>query len=104
MSIDITIKQKGFFKKTLPLSVILGSDLKYGAFVNDALIKDTIGEDEIVIYHPEHIGRGFNIIWNENEKKASASSFASAIHTKRTCGFLSNRQKDLSALASRPHR
>lgn len=69
MSIDITIKQKGFFKKTLPLSVILGNDLKYGAFVNDALIKDTIGENEIVIYHPEHIGRGFSIIWNENEKK-----------------------------------
>lgn len=31
MSIDVSIKQKGFFKKTLPLKVILNNHLKYGS-------------------------------------------------------------------------
>ena len=32
MSIDITIRQKGFFKKDLPLEIILGNNLSYGAY------------------------------------------------------------------------
>lgn len=46
MSVEITIKQKGFFKKSLPLEVILGNNLKYGAY--DGL---RLARDETVNYY-----------------------------------------------------
>lgn len=69
MSFWITIKQKGFSKKTLPLEVILGEKLKYGAFSGDCLEKDVLGEGEFIAYNPEHIGRGFSVTWTPDEKK-----------------------------------
>jgi len=69
MSIDVSIKQKGFSKKPLPLDVILGDKLTYGEFTNDRLIKGALGEFEFIAYDPKHIGRGFSVIWTENEKK-----------------------------------
>ncbi len=69
MSFNITIKQKGFFKKTLPIEVILGEKLKYGAFSGDCLQKDVLGEGEFIAYNPEHIGRGFSVTWTPQEKK-----------------------------------
>lgn len=69
MSFWITIKQKGFSKKMLPLEVILGEKLKYGAFSGDCLQKDVLGESEFIAYDPEHIGRGFSVAWTPKEKK-----------------------------------
>ena len=69
MSFWITIKQKGFSKKTLPLEVILGEKLKYGAFSGDCLQKGVLGESEFIAYDPEHIGRGFSVTWTPKEKK-----------------------------------
>jgi len=68
MSIDVTIRQKGIFKKVLPLEVILGERLSYGCFMNDSLTKKLIGSSEFVAYNPEHIGRGFSVIWSEKER------------------------------------
>ncbi len=69
MSIDITILQKGFSKKTLPLEVILGDQLQYGAFDGLRLDPGELGDGELIVYHPEHIARGICITWNANEKK-----------------------------------
>jgi len=69
MSFWITIKQKGFSKKPLPLEVILSEKLKYGAFSGDCLEKDVLGEGEFIAYNPEHIGRGFSVTWAPGEKK-----------------------------------
>ena len=69
MSIDVTITQKSLIKKTLPLNIILGDELKYGAFDGMRLDPDVIGEGGFIAYNPKHIGRGFSIKWNEQEKE-----------------------------------
>lgn len=70
MSIDITIRQKLFGRRSMPLDVILGDQLHYGNFENDQLTVGELGEGEFVAYDPEHIGRGFSVIWNPNETRA----------------------------------
>ena len=72
MSIDIVIRQKGLFKKTLPLSVILGDGLSCGVY--EAGYRLDPGEwksedGEIVVYDPHHKGRGFSVIWTPTQKK-----------------------------------
>jgi hypothetical protein len=69
MSIEVTIKQKLFGKQTMPLEVILGEELHYGKFENDQLHDGELGEEDFIAYHPNHIGRGFSVIWNPGEKK-----------------------------------
>lgn len=69
MSVEITIKQKGFFKKPLPLEVILGNNLKYGAYDGLRLAHDEMGNGEFVAYNPQHIARGFSVQWQEDEKQ-----------------------------------
>ncbi len=69
MSLDITIKQKFPYLKTVPFELIVGDELQYGSFENMSLKLGIIGEGEIVLFHPKHIGRGFSVVWNENEKK-----------------------------------
>ena len=69
MSLDITIKQKFPHFKTLPLELIIGTELEYGNYELMSLRIGALGEQEIVLFHPKHIGRGFSIIWNEKEKK-----------------------------------
>lgn len=70
MSIDITIKQTSLFKKTLPLEVITGNVLAYGEFEFDHLNQNTIGANEIVVYDPSRIARGFSVTWTPAEKKS----------------------------------
>ena len=72
MSIDIVIRQKGLFKKTLLLSVILGDNLACGVY--EAGYRLDPGEwksedGEIVVYDPHHKGRGFSVIWTPTQKK-----------------------------------
>ena len=72
MSIDIVIRQKGLFKKTLPLSVILGDSLACGVY--EAGFRLNPGEwrsedGEILVYDPHHKGRGFSVIWTPTQKK-----------------------------------
>ncbi len=69
MSIDVILKAKLFGKKTMPLAVILGEKLRYGAFCNGALIEGEMGENEFVAFDPESIGRGFSVVWNPQELK-----------------------------------
>lgn len=71
MSIDIVIRQKGLFKKALPLSVILGDNLACGVY--EAGYRLDPGEwksedGEIVVYDPHHKGRGFSVIWTPTQK------------------------------------
>lgn len=69
MSIDVVITQKGLFKKTLPLQIILGSELSYGSYdFGFRLNVEQRDEFELIAYLPNHIGRGFSIIWNPKEK------------------------------------
>ena len=69
MSIDVVIKQKGLFRKDMPLEIILGKDLHYGSFSDGLRLEpDKLGETEFTAYHPQHIGRGFSVIWNPREK------------------------------------
>lgn len=68
MSIDIRITQKGLLKKTLPLHVITGSDLCYGTSDGMKLKENDLSSDEIILYHSNHISRGFSIEWTPEKK------------------------------------
>lgn len=69
MSIDVVITQKGLFKKTLPLQVILGSELSYGSYdFGFRLNIEQRDEFEFIAFLPDQIGRGFSVIWNPKEK------------------------------------
>lgn len=68
MSIEVSFRQKGMFKKSLPLDVIIGKNLKYGNYDGWRIEPDVLGETEFVAYHPAHIGRGFSVIWKQGEK------------------------------------
>ena len=68
MSIDIRITQKGLLKKTLPLHVITGPDLHYGISDGMKLKENDLSSDEIILYHPDHISRGFSIEWTSTKK------------------------------------
>ncbi len=70
MSLEVVIKQKLFGRKPMPLEVILGEDLYYGNYENDHLSVGEMGEEEILVYNPNRIGRGFSIVWTPEEKKA----------------------------------
>ena len=70
MSIEITIKQKLFGNKTMPLEIILGNELNYGFWENDQLTEGKLGETEFIAYDPNAIARGLSVIWNPDEKKA----------------------------------
>lgn len=68
MSVDITIVQKGLFKKKMALQDILMNEFAYGRYDdNYVLIPDERNETEMILYHPDHIARGISVIWNENE-------------------------------------
>ena len=72
MSIDIIIRQKGIFKKPLPLSVILGDRLACGVYEAGFRLdpgKWQSGDGEILVYDPHHKGRGFSVIWTPTQKK-----------------------------------
>ena len=69
MSVDLTITQKGLFKKTLPLSVILGDRLHYGSYDDSWRLKNgELAEREFIAYLPDAIARGFSVTWNNLEK------------------------------------
>ena len=70
MSLEVVIKQKLFGRKPMPLEVILGEDLYYGNYENDQLSVGEMGEEEILVYNPNRIGRGFSVAWMPEEKKA----------------------------------
>ncbi len=69
MGIDITIRQKAAKKKALPLEVILGENLVYGAFDGLRTNPGEMGAREFVAWNPDHIGRGFSVEWQEGEKR-----------------------------------
>ena len=69
MGIDITIRQTAAKKKVLPLEVIVGEELVYGAFDGLRTIPGETGERDIIVWHPDHIGRGFSVEWKEGEKR-----------------------------------
>lgn len=85
MSIDVIIRQKGLFKKTLPLSVILGDGLSCGVY--EAGYRLDPGEwksedGEIAVFAPQHKGRGFTVTWTPTQKKGVALR---ALHP--TCAY-----------------
>lgn len=67
MSIDVTITQKGLFKKKLPLQVILGDTLQFGCYEDrDTLVPQKLTDKGFVAYDPGGIARGISVYWNPN--------------------------------------
>lgn len=68
MAIDITLRQVGLERKTMPLKVILGADLLYGAYDEGWRLHCGEKEDEgFLAYMPMQIARGITVDWNEEE-------------------------------------
>ena len=66
MSIDVVIRQKGFFKKILPLSVILGDHLVGGTYDQHFRLEEghVSPGGEMAVYDPAHKARGFTVTWS----------------------------------------
>lgn len=70
MSIDIVIRQKGFFKKPLPLSVILGDSLACGVYEAGGRLNPGAWQGgEIAVFDPQRKGRGFTVAWTPTQTK-----------------------------------
>ena len=70
MAIDVTIKAGLFHWVPLPFEVIIGDVLHYGNTENYVQTMDgEVGEKEFIAYLPDHIGRGFQVIWHEGESR-----------------------------------
>jgi len=70
MSLDITITQKGLFKKTLPLEVILGNRLSYGSYDYAWRLEEGKTEENMfTAFLPDALARGFSVTWNCEEKQ-----------------------------------
>ncbi|MDR0849709.1 MAG: DUF4299 domain-containing protein [Propionibacteriaceae bacterium] len=70
MSIDITITHtdKGFFRKALPFDVLCAQGLSFGSFDGLRLDVGEVGAEDFILFHPDHIGRGFSVTWRKGEK------------------------------------
>ncbi|MFQ9345639.1 MAG: hypothetical protein ACLR2O_08965 [Coprococcus sp.] len=55
-------------KKTLPLEVITGGTLVYGSGDGTKFEEGNLEGEEILLYHPQHVSRGFSITWTPEEK------------------------------------
>lgn len=67
MASQITIRSTAGVRRTLPFEVLSEYDLGYG--IHDAygrLQEDEIKNGPVVLYNPEHIGRGIEVNWNDN--------------------------------------
>lgn len=66
MSIDVIIRQKGFFRKALPLSVILGDHLVGGTYDRHFRLAEghVAPGGEMAVYNPAHKARGFTVSWS----------------------------------------
>ena len=72
MSLDVTICQKGLFKKSLPTAVILGNSLKCGTY--DFAQRLVEGEpapeaDGFAAFTPTQLGRGICVTWSPHENR-----------------------------------
>ena len=50
------------------MHVITGSDLCYGTSDGMKLKENDLSSDEIILYHSNHISRGFSIEWTPEKK------------------------------------
>ncbi len=87
MAIRVIIKNKLLSRKTVPLEVILGDELKHGKFDVEGIIDGKLGETEFIAYNPKHIGRGFKVIWNKREYKQIELSMFLPCHEKEYFDF-----------------
>ncbi|MDM1406004.1 DUF4299 family protein [Myroides marinus] len=80
MAVEIEIKQKGFFKKSISLStiqallkhnMILGERDSNSSYVFNELQNDNINGVNLVVKNPDHLGRGFIIYTKGKELCAS---------------------------------
>ncbi len=70
MAIDVIIKAGMFRRVPLPFDVIIGDKLHYGNAEDYVQTMDgQVGKREFIAYLPEHIGRGFLVIWHEGESR-----------------------------------
>ncbi len=70
MAIHVIIQAGVFHRKPLPLDIIIGDVLHYGNTEDYVqTMEGEVGQHEFIAYLPDHIGRGFQVIWHEGENK-----------------------------------
>ena len=69
MASEVIIRNRGLYHKALNFDVLVGNDLSYGMLDGSWRLQDNVVEEgPVVIYKPDHIGRGIEVLWKENCK------------------------------------
>ncbi|MFV0396254.1 MAG: DUF4299 family protein [Coprobacillaceae bacterium] len=76
MSVDVTIKQKGMFKKALSMQDFLGNTFKYGVLRANIIDFDKRDEEGFILYNPNAIARGIYVTYAEGNKSTVSLSLS----------------------------
>ena len=67
MASQVTIRNTSGVRRTIPFEVLTEYDLAFGIHDSQGrLQEDEIHNGPVVLYNPEHIGRGIEVSWNDN--------------------------------------
>ena len=66
---EVIVRNRGYNRTPLPFYVLVENDLAYGVQDAAGRLQDfSVDNGTVVIYNPEHIGRGIRVNWNDNIK------------------------------------
>lgn len=68
LKLEINIVQKTNYPKKLPFEMITNEVLKYGVFENGLFVINRKDKEGFICFHPEHIGRGIQVQWDEKDE------------------------------------
>lgn len=69
MATEVIVRNRGYNRNPLPFSVLVENDLAYGVHDSAWRLQDlTVEPGRVIIYNPEHIGRGIEVQWDDNIK------------------------------------
>ena len=67
MPSQLVIRNRSGYRRPLIFDILVENDLAYGVHDGSWRLKeDEIAEGRVVIYNPEHIGRGIEVLWNDS--------------------------------------
>lgn len=67
MSVNVTIKKKGLFKKDLKIEDVILDEMRYGIMDESYRLEEGKVGKYTVVFHSKHIGRGYEISFEKGE-------------------------------------
>ena len=67
MPSQVVIRNRSGYRKPLDIYTLVEDDLAFGVHDSSWRLKEgELAEGRVVIYNPEHIGRGIEVMWNDS--------------------------------------